>query len=76
MQIAKWGNSYAVRLPKKLIEDLNLSLGDEVEIVKAEGHSLTVEKSNRKERALANMQARRWAAPKGYLFNRDEANRR
>jgi antitoxin MazE len=32
MQISKWGNSLAVRLPKALIERLGLKEGDDVEI--------------------------------------------
>ncbi len=76
MEIAKWGNSFAVRLPKKLVEELGLSLGDEIEILKTEGHSLTVGKSTRKAKALANMHGRKWSTPKGYRFNREEANQR
>ena len=31
-QIAQWGNSAAVRLPKSILEDLHLSPGTEVEM--------------------------------------------
>lgn len=30
--IAKWGNSTAIRLPKKVVDSLNLEIGDELEI--------------------------------------------
>jgi antitoxin MazE len=30
--IQKWGNSQGVRLPKAILDDLNMSVGEEVEI--------------------------------------------
>jgi len=30
--ISKWGNSQALRVPKSIMEELNLSIGDEVKI--------------------------------------------
>jgi antitoxin component of MazEF toxin-antitoxin module len=35
MQVAKWGNSLAVRLPKKLVDELGLKPGDEISLVSA-----------------------------------------
>ena len=32
MQVAKWGNSLAVRLPAAVVEALELKEGDEIEI--------------------------------------------
>jgi antitoxin MazE len=32
MQVAKWGNSLAVRLPAAVVEALKLQEGDEIEI--------------------------------------------
>jgi len=42
VKIAKWGNSLAVRLPKKLAEDLDLAPGKTVELGK-QGAKLTIE---------------------------------
>ena len=36
MQVAKWGNSLAVRLPAKLVQELGLKAGDEIQIIRAE----------------------------------------
>ena len=36
MHVSKWGNSFAVRLPKALVDDLGLKPGGELEIVSAE----------------------------------------
>ena len=41
MQIAKWGNSLAVRLPARLVRELGLKEGDEVEIT-GDREALTV----------------------------------
>ena len=76
MQVAKWGNSLAVRLPKKLVERLGLRAGDEVTIVAATGERIEVAKDGRRERALAAIRARDWALPPDYRFDRDEANAR
>ncbi len=32
MQVAKWGNSLAVRLPQAVVEALKLQEGDEIQI--------------------------------------------
>ena len=76
MQVAKWGNSLAVRLPKKLVEELGLRAGDRLDIVTAANRRIEVAKDDRRERALAAIRARRWALPSGYRFDRDEANAR
>ena len=36
MQIAKWGNSLAVRLPARMVQELGLKAGDEIEITAAD----------------------------------------
>jgi antitoxin MazE len=76
MQVAKWGNSLAVRLPKKLVNELELKAGDEIDIVEAAKNKLAVEKIDRRAEALARMKARAWEAPADYRFDRDEANER
>jgi antitoxin MazE len=40
MQVAKWGNSLAVRLPAAVVEVLGLKEGDDIEIQVAGSHSL------------------------------------
>ncbi len=76
MQVAKWGNSLAVRLPKKLVDAMKLKPGDEIEVVKAEGREVAVEKIDRRERFLKAMEQFRFPLPEGYKFDRDEANER
>jgi antitoxin MazE len=76
MQVSKWGNSLAVRLPKKLVEALGLGAGDELAIVAASKEEIAVEKIDRRKHALDRMKARHWTLPEGYRFDRDEANER
>ena len=40
--ISKWGNSQGVRLPKSVVKDLNLSIGDELKIL-TEGGKVILE---------------------------------
>jgi len=76
MQVSKWGNSLAVRLPKKLVEELGLASGDELAIVAAAKDSIAVTKVDRRKEALERMRARKWKLPPGYRFDREDANKR
>ena len=76
MRVAKWGNSLAVRLPKALVEDLDLRAGDEIEVVSKTQGKLIVRRDERRERAVERMRRRAWTVPDGYSFNRGEANER
>jgi antitoxin MazE len=76
MQVSKWGNSLAVRLPKKLVESLKLQAGDEIDVVDVVGLTLIVEKQLRRSTSLKKMATRGWKSPANYKFNRDEANER
>jgi antitoxin MazE len=77
MQVSKWGNSLAVRLPKALVDELGLKEGDELNVVAATRDSIEVEtKEEQRRRALARMAERNWTLPPDYKFDRDEANER
>ena len=77
MQVSKWGNSLAVRLPKKLVEELGLKEGDDVNVVAARDGTIEVEtREDQRRRALERMAARNWTLPPDYKFDRDEANER
>jgi antitoxin MazE len=77
MQVSKWGNSLAVRLPKALVEELGLKEGHQLNVVAARDGAIEVEtKEDQRRRALDRMAARNWTLPEGYRFDRDEANER
>ena len=76
MQIAKWGNSLAVRLPAKLVEELGLKEGDEVEITKGSGPTLEVQRVLDRLEILKELRKFRGVIPADFKFDRDEANER
>ena len=76
MQVSKWGNSLAVRLPAKLVQELGLKEGDEIEIRPAADRALEVAKAPDRLEALKALRKFRGMMPEGYKFDRDEANAR
>ena len=76
MQVARWGNSLAVRLPASVVEALGLKEGDEISIKVAGERAFDVERDRSRERALDRMQSLRKPLPPGWRFDRDEANDR
>jgi antitoxin MazE len=76
MRVAKWGNSLAVRLPDAIVKALKLKSGDEIEIVVIGEREFQVERDKSRERALARLRALRKPLPKGFRFDREEANAR
>ena len=76
MLVSKWGNSLAVRLPKKLVEEMGLVEGDEIRVVATRKRELEVEKVDRRAAFLKAMEQFRFSLPPGYRFDREEANER
>jgi antitoxin MazE len=76
MHVAKWGNSLAVRLPKALVEALGLKAGDKVDLSALPGGGIGVTRVDPGAEFLARMAEFNVRAPKGYRFDRDEANER
>ena len=76
MRVSKWGNSLAVRLPDTIVKTLKLKAGDEIEIVLRSERVFEVDRDTSRERALARLRALRKPLPKGFSFDRDEANAR
>ena len=74
MQIAKWGNSLAVRLPARMVQELGLKAGDEIEITAADARHFEVQRRRDPEEILERLRTFRGLMPKGYRFDRDEAN--
>jgi antitoxin MazE len=74
MQIGKWGNSLAVRLPKEIILKHNLKEGDAIDS-RALDRALRNAEMTR-EQALARIEALRRPLPADWKFDRDEANER
>ncbi len=76
MQVAKWGNSLAVRLPAAVVEALGLKEGDEIEIQVADARLFGVARKPGREEFLKQLRAFRGRLPPDFKFDRDEANAR
>jgi antitoxin MazE len=76
MQVSKWGNSLAIRLPKAIVEALQLKEGDEIEISVAGAREFVVDRDRRRERALEILRNSNWKFPAGWKFDREAANQR
>jgi len=76
MQVSKWGNSLAVRLPAAVVEALKLKEGDEIEIRIARERVFEVRRDQRKSKALERLRKLRRPLPAGFVFDREEANTR
>lgn len=76
MQVAKWGNSLAVRLPASLVRELGLAEGDEVELRAVDSRTLEIAREaardKEREEALATLRSLAVPMPPGYKWNREE----
>ena len=58
-KVQKWGNSQGLRLPKKLLEDAHISLGDDVDVTTQDGVIIIAPvKRLRGERSLQDLVSR------------------
>lgn len=76
MQVSKWGNSLAIRLPAALVEALSLREGDDVILHAAGTRTLEVEKSPSAKQLLARLRKFRGRLPKDFRFDRLAINER
>jgi antitoxin MazE len=74
MQVAKWGNSLAVRLPSAVVEALRLKEGDEIEIHVADARAFGVSRKPGRADWLERLRAYRGRLPADFKFDRDDAN--
>jgi antitoxin MazE len=72
MQVSKWGNSLAVRLPAAVVQALELKEGDDIEIRVAGSRELEVKRDESRQRAIENLRKLRRPFPPGFVFDRDE----
>jgi len=76
MQVAKWGNSLAIRLPAAVVKALDLQAGDEVEIHIEGACEFAVSRKPSREALLRRLRGMRGRLPADFVFDRDEANER
>lgn len=76
MQVSKWGNSLAIRLPSAVVEALKLREGDDIEVVVADQRVFQVKRKPDREAFLARLRQFSGKLPPDFLFDRDDANAR
>lgn len=77
MQIAKWGNSLAIRIPADVARSLGLKVGDRVELkALSDGEYAVISEAQRRAALIAQLRSFRGSLPADYKFDREEANAR
>ncbi len=74
MQVSKWGNSLAIRLPAAVVEVLGLKEGDDVEVRVASEGAFEIERQPTRLEVLARLRQFRGLLPADFKFDRLEAN--
>ena len=80
MQVSRWGNSLAVRLPARVVQALGLKEGEDVQVEVSEEiagkRRFAVRRTITSKEASARLDALSTPLPPGFRFNREEANER
>ena len=76
MQVSKWGNSLAIRLPAAVVEALDLKEGDDIEIQVASARAFAIAKAPDARELLARLRKYRGRLPADFKFDRLEAHER
>ncbi|MDD7973784.1 AbrB/MazE/SpoVT family DNA-binding domain-containing protein [Roseinatronobacter alkalisoli] len=75
MQVAKWGNSLAVRLPVELVRELGLKEGDKIDLIKDNG-TVRVRRQARADEVLECLRQFRGKLPASQRLSREAAHER
>jgi antitoxin MazE len=77
MQVSKWGNSLAIRLPAAVVDVLGLKEGDDIDVQVAGARALDIRPfTTRDAEVLARLRAYRGSLPADFKFDRLQANER
>ena len=76
MKVAKWGNSFAVRLPASVVEALELKDGEDIEVLVSGERSLCVETAASRRAFVERMRKYEGRMPRDFKFDRRAANER
>lgn len=75
MQVARWGNSLAVRLPADVVRELGLREGDRIDLVADDG-ALKVRRQPDAEEVLEGLRRFRGRLPAAARLSRENAHER
>ena len=74
MQVSKWGDDLAVRLPSEVVDGFQLKEGDEVEVQVTRAPLPKPVSDEEFEASMQRIRKLRRALPPDYKFSREEAN--
>jgi antitoxin MazE len=74
MQVAKWGNSLAIRIPAAVADVLELRAGDEIQIHVEGAREFALSRKLGRDDLLKRLRTFRGRLPADFVFDRDEAN--
>ena len=76
MQVSRWGNSLAIRLPAVVVRVLGLKEGDDVQIHVAGRLDFGIDRAPGSRELLARLHKFRGRLPRDFRFERLEAHER
>ena len=76
MQVAKWGNSLAIRVPSAVVDALDLKEGDDIVVRVGTGNAFEIERDDRRQKALEKVRSFKLKLPEDWKFDREDANSR
>lgn len=76
MQVSKWGNSLAIRLPAVVVEALDLKEGDDVDVHVLGPREFAIQRKPSVSERLKHLRRFRGRLPADFKFDRNEANER
>ncbi|MBU3917015.1 AbrB/MazE/SpoVT family DNA-binding domain-containing protein [bacterium] len=76
MQVSKWGNSLAIRLPASVVKALELNEGDDIEVLISDERVFQLRKKPGNEALLKRLRKFRGKLPAGFKFDREDAHDR
>ena len=76
MQVAKWGNSLAIRIPSAVVDALDLKEGDDIVVRVGKGNAFEIERDDRRQKALEKIRSFKLKLPEDWTFDREDASSR
>lgn len=74
MQVSKWGNSLAIRIPSTVVEALGIQEGDDIEVDVVSERSFQIQRKPQSTDLLAKLRRYRGRLPADFKFDRLDAH--
>ncbi|MDO5626250.1 MAG: AbrB/MazE/SpoVT family DNA-binding domain-containing protein [Pseudomonadota bacterium] len=76
MQVSRWGNSLAIRIPASVVDALSLQEGDDIEVRVPQPRVFEIVRQPGAEEWLARIRHLRGQLPPDFRFDREDAHGR